>query len=175
MTAAEALASRVGASAACDALAIPRSTYYRRDDAPSTAPRPRPARAMSEEERDGVLTVLTSEENTDLSVRQLFAKLLDQGFYWCSPSSMYRLLRERDMVHERRNQLVHPAYQRPELLATGPNELWSWDITKLRGPAKWTYFHLYVMAILIAKWMFFRASWSAGRWPAGKARSWPGS
>jgi putative transposase len=90
-----------------------------------------------------VLATLTSDRFCDQPVRQVWASLLDEGTYLCSVRTMYRILAEHQAVRERRNQLRHPAYQRPELLATGPNQLWSWDITKLKGPYKWTYFYLY--------------------------------
>lgn len=92
-----------------------------------------------------VFELMCSYRFCDLSPRQIYATLLDEGVYHCSISTMYRILAEKKASRERRNQLTHPAYSKPELMATGPNQLWSWDITKLRGPAKWTYFYLYVI------------------------------
>ncbi len=93
----------------------------------------------------GVLEVLNGERFVDLAPRTVWAMLLDEGRYLCSPRTMYRILATAGAVRERRNQLRHPAYKKPELLATGPNQVWSWDITKLKGPVKWTYYHLYVV------------------------------
>lgn len=85
---------------------------------------------------------LNSERFQDQSPRQVWAALLDEGRYLCSWRTMYRVLDQHEEVRERRDQLRHPAYEKPELLATAPNELWSWDITKLKGPLTWTYFYL---------------------------------
>jgi putative transposase len=100
---------------------------------------------LSHEEREAVLDQLNSERFADQSPRQVYAKLLDEGDYLCSVRTMYRTLQESDSTRERRNQLKHPNYQKPELLATGPNEVWSWNITKLKGPEKWTYYYLCVI------------------------------
>ncbi len=109
-------------------------------------PRAVPARALSELERQAVLDVLHSERFVDCSPAQAWATLLDEGRYLASERTFYRLLAARHGgVRERRKQLAHPAYAKPELLAERPNELWSWDISKLKGPAKWTYFYLYVI------------------------------
>lgn len=125
---------------------VSRATFYRRRD-PDRQPKPRPtpARALSEEEREAVIGQLNSERFVDRSPRQVYAKLLDEGDYLCSVRTMYRILEENQSTRERRNQLKHPSYEKPELLATGPNEVWSWDITKLKGPEKWTYYYLYVI------------------------------
>ena len=146
LKAVEGLGERVGISAACRALNVSRSTVYRRRE-PSRPAKPRatPARALSVEERDAVVEQLNSERFADRSPRQVFAKLLDEGEYLCSVRTMYRILDENQSTRERRNQLQHPNYEKPELLATGPNEVWSWDITKLKGPEKWTYYYLYVI------------------------------
>ncbi len=89
----------------------------------------------------------------DLPPAEVYATLLDEGKYVCSIRTMYRVLTEQDEVKERRRQLQHPRYQPPELLATGPNQLWSWDITKLRGPVKWTYFYLYVILDVFSRYV----------------------
>jgi putative transposase len=104
-------------------------------------------------EREGVLEVLHAEEYVDLAPTAVFARLLDAGRYLCSERTMYRILAESGEVRERRNQLRHPWYEKPELLATGPNELWSWDITKLKGPVKWTYFYLYVILDVFSRYV----------------------
>ena len=155
MTAIEAHAPEIGKSAACEALGVPRSTVYRRQQAERTGPeepkpRPVPDRALSSEERQEVLDVLHSDRFVDKAPREVAATLLDEGVYLCSERTMYRILDEQGEVKERRNQLRHPEYKKPELLATGPNQVWSWDITKLKGPVKWTYFYLYVVGWLLA-------------------------
>ena len=132
--------------AACGALNVSRATFYRRrEKKPQAKPRPTPARALSADERKAVLDQLNSERFADQSPRQVYSKLLDEGSYLCSVRTMYRILEENQSSRERRNQLTHPKYRKPELLATGPNEVWSWDITKLKGPEKWTYYYLYVI------------------------------
>lgn len=115
--------------------------------------RPSPSRALSREERGQVRDVLNCERFQDASPRQVWATLLDEGVYQCSWRTMYRILAEEDQVRERRDQLQHPNYSKPELLACAPNQLWSWDITKLRGPAKWTYFYLYVILDVFSRYV----------------------
>lgn len=107
--------------------------------------RPAPARALSSQERATVLGYLHEERFQDRSPAAIYATLLDEGVYPCSIRTFYRILESEGQNRERRNQLIHPPYQKPELLATAPNQLWSRDITKLLGPAKWTYFYLYVI------------------------------
>jgi len=142
------LAPIAGRKAACDALGRSRATHYRHRQPPAERPpraKPPSPRALSPEERQAVVDVLDSEEFCDLAPRQVWARLIDEGTYLCSVPMMYRLLAERNEVRERRRVARHPAHVKPELLATGPNEVWSWDITKLRGPYKWSWFHLYVI------------------------------
>jgi putative transposase len=115
--------------------------------------RPAPARALSTEERTTVREVLNSERFQDCAVRQVYASLLDEGTYLCSWRTMYRILVAADEVRERRDQVRHPTYTKPELLATQPRELWSWDITKLKGPAKWTYYYLYVIMDVFSRYV----------------------
>lgn len=144
--AAEELTPLLGTYPACRAVGAAPATIYRRRRPPKPRPRkprPKPARALSAPERDAVLEELHSERFVDCSPAQVWATLLDEGRYLASERTMYRILAEQGESRERRDQLVHPAYAKPELLATRPNELWSWDITKLLGPAKWTYFYLY--------------------------------
>jgi len=113
------------------------------------------------EERQHVLALLNDDRFADLPPAEVYATLLDEGKYVCSIRTMYRVLKENAQVHERRRQLRHPRYEAPELLATGPNQLWSWDITKLKGPAKWTYFYLYVILDVFSR---FVVGWmAAGR------------
>jgi len=114
---------------------------------------PVPPRALSSVEREGVLTVLNSERFQDCAPAAIHASLLDDGQYLCSFRTMYRVLEENGPTRERRDQLVHPQYQKPELLPTAPNQLWSWDITKLCGPAKWTYFCLYVILDVFSRYV----------------------
>lgn len=132
-------------SEACASVELPRASYYRGRSAATGDVSRRSHRRLTDAERQRVLETLISERFRDQSVRQVWAQLLDEGTYLCSVRTMYRVLEENQAVRERRDQLRHPVYSRPELLATGPNQLWSWDITKLKGPHKWTYFYLYVI------------------------------
>ena len=146
----------LGTAPACRALGVPRASVYRRRRPARVVerrPRRAPARALSELERSQVLEVLHSDRFVDSSPAQVWATLLDEGRYLCSERTMYRLLAARHgSVRERRDQLTHPAYARPELLATGPNQVWSWDISKLKGPATWTCFHLYVILDVFSRY-----------------------
>lgn len=143
-----------GVRLTCVALALPRSSYYRSQRVKKeVVPRPRSGRALGVNETIAVLAMMNSEEFCDSSPRQIWATLLDRGMYLAHWRTMYRILDENKLVKERRNQLRHPAYEKPELLATGPNELWSWDITKLRGPAKWSYFYLYVIMDVFSRYV----------------------
>ena len=139
--------------AICDALGVSRASLYRRRAAPSRPPRtrPKPARALSEVECTAVLDTLREPRFVDLAPAEVYATLLDEGTYLCSISTFYRVLARHGEVRERRDQLRHPVYQKPELLAERPNEVWSWDITKLMGPAKWTYFYLYVIMDIFSR------------------------
>jgi putative transposase len=142
---------------AAEAFAVPRATLYRaRAPRPlgPPAPRPAPPRALTDEERQAVLTLLHSERFVDVAPKAVYATLLDdEGTYLCSWRTMYRVLADAAEVRERRNQLRHPAYAKPELLATGPNQVWSWDITKLLGPVKWTYYYLYVILDIFSRYV----------------------
>jgi putative transposase len=151
---AEDLGQQVGVKRACEILGVPRSSLYRtRHPKQEPQPRPKSARALSEGERESVRAVLNSDRFVDSAPRQVYAILLDEGEYLCSWRTMYRILAEHGEIRERRNQLTHPAYAKPELLATAPNQLWSWDITKLLGPAKWTYFYLYVILDVFSRYV----------------------
>lgn len=152
--AAESLAPTVGVSAACRALNVPRSSLYRaRQPASPPAPHPTPERALTAAERETVRDELNSERFQDSSPRQVFAALLDEGIYLCSVSTMYRVLDAHGEVRERRNQLQHPVYSKPELVATAPNQVWSWDITKLKGPVTWSFFYLYVILDIFSRFV----------------------
>jgi putative transposase len=144
MAAVTELATAVGTRAACLALWVPRGSYYRdRRSGPSPiriAPRPSSVRALAAAERETILAYLHHERFQDRSPAAVYATLLDEGQYHCSIRTMYRLLAAQGESRERRDHLAHPPYRKPELLAAAPNQLWSWDITKLLGPAKWTYF-----------------------------------
>ena len=156
---AEDLAPVVGVSAACRALQVPRSALYRRRRPPrASPPRPRatPARALSPGEKMQVREVLNSPRFQDCPPRQVYATLLDEGTYLCSISSLYRILQENREIRERRNQLCHPAYAKPRLVATAPNQVWTWDITKLRGPVRWSVYYLYVLLDLYSR---FAVGW----------------
>lgn len=154
MLAAFELARQVGSAAACRALAVPRASYYRslQPKAPAK-PRPRPARALSVDEKQAVLEQLHGERFCDKAPAEVYATLLDEGIYLCSVRTMHRILAEQGELRERRNQLRHPQYRKPELLARKPREVWSWDITKLLGPARWSYFHLYVIMDIYSRYV----------------------
>lgn len=148
----------VGVKAACAALNFPRASFYRSRGlgiAPASirAPQPAPARALAAAERDAVLACLHEERFHNAAPAAVYATLLDEGRYHCSIRTMYRILANVGETRERRDQLVHPPYKKPELLATGPNQLWSWDITKLLGPAKWTYYYLYVILDVYSRYV----------------------
>jgi len=145
----------ISASDACEALDVPRASYYR-SQRPARrtepAPRPTPPRALSPVERQEVLDVLHDDRFVDRSPAQVWATLLEKDKkYLCSPRTMYRILHGEKEVRERRNQLRRPNYTKPELVATAPNQVWTWDLTKLRGPEKWTYYHLYVVLDLYSR------------------------
>lgn len=159
MQAVEEVAPGVGAASACRALGLPRASLYRmrRTPAPdleaSPPSRPSPPRALSPGEREAVLGILHGERFMDHAPAQVHASLLDEGRYLCSLRTMYRILDSAQEVKERRDQVRRPHYAKPELLATRPNQVWSWDITKLMGPAKWTYFYLYVILDIFSRYV----------------------
>jgi len=156
MDAAEDLAPEVGTAAACRAMGVSRATVYRRQkprpSAMADRPQRRQPRALADAERRQVLDLLHSPRFVDKSPATVYATLLDEGAYHCSIRTMYRILHDAGEVCERRNQLRHPRYKKPELLATAPNQVWSWDITKLLGPAKWTYYYLYVILDIYSRY-----------------------
>jgi putative transposase len=148
------MAPRLGVTATCAAFGVSRPTYYRRR-APFHGPaarRPSPPRTLKADERRAVLDVLHEPRFVDLAPAEVHATLLEEGRYLCSVRTMHRILGENVEVRERRDQLRHPHYVKPELLATGPNQLWSWDITKLLGPTQWTYYYLYVILDVFSRY-----------------------
>jgi putative transposase len=157
------LAPAVGTVRACRAVGQPRASWYRRHRqspppppppprSPRQAPAPQP-RALSAAERAQVLAALHQERFWDTAPASIYATLLDEGSYLCSTSTMYRLLRQQRETGDRRRHATHPARVKPELLATAPNQVWSWDITKLAGPAKWTWYHLYVILDIFSRYV----------------------
>nr|MBA4157693.1 transposase family protein [Gemmatimonadota bacterium] len=152
----EELTPLIGTRPACRVLGAAPATIYRRRCPPAPRPvrvRAQPDRTLTTGEREVVLEELRSERFVDDSPAQVWATLLDEGRYLWSERRMYRLLAERGEVREWRDQLTHPPYVRSELLAERPNELWSWDISKLLGPQKWTYFYLYVILDVFSRYV----------------------
>ena len=147
------MAPRLGIAPTCDALGLARATYYRALQPRNPPIPPRPPRLLSGIERASVLEVFHEPRFLDRAPAEIYATLLDEGRYLCSPRTMYRLLASHGEVRERRDQLRHPAYAAPQLLATAPNQVWSWDITKLLGPVKWTYFHLYTILDIFSRYV----------------------
>jgi putative transposase len=139
----------------CQVFDLPRSTLYRlrQPATPKATSRSHSSRGLTPEERTTVLELLNSERFCNLAPRQVYAILLDEDKYYCSISTMYRILNEHNEVKERRRQRVHPHYVRPELLATAPNQVWSWDITWLKGPHKWQFFYLYVILDIFSRYV----------------------
>ena len=154
------MAPRIGSRAACAAAGVPQATWYRRHRASPAPPRPAAVpqrdrvqpRALAAAERRAILDMLHSARFADTAPAEAWATLLDEGTYLGSVSTYYRVLREAGESRERRAQAAHPAAVKPELAATGPNQVWSWDITKLHGPAKWTYYHLYVILDIFSRY-----------------------
>lgn len=149
-----ALSQSIGVAAACRLLGVVRSGWYRQQQA-ADPPRPHPAppRSLREEECEQIRTLLNSERFRNQAPRQIYATLLDEGVYYCHWRTMYRILNEHDEVQERRDQRTHPTYTKPELLATAPNQLWSWDITKLKGEVRLTYYYLYVILDVYSRYV----------------------
>jgi putative transposase len=151
----------VGVVQACAALGVNRARVYRvrarrchlAGAFVRRGPRARPPLAFDSLEQDALLAVLNSDRFADMAPASIHATLLDEGRYLGSVRTMYRLLASCDAVRERRNQLTHPVYTKPELLATSAREVWSWDITKLKGPGKWTCFHLYVILDIFSRYV----------------------
>jgi len=160
MAAVDYLDPLVGVARACAVLEVNRARVYRvrarrchlAGARVQRRARPRPPLALSAQEREAIVQVLNSERFADMAPASIHATLLDEGRYLGSVRTMYRLLASAHAVRERRNQLTHPVYAKPELLATAPCEVWSWDITKLKGPGKWTCFHLYVILDIFSRY-----------------------
>ena len=150
-------------AALCRSVGVSRATLYRqRRPAPPPPPRPRAPspRALGPTERQAVLDVLHSPRFVDQSPTEVHATLLEEQTYLCSPRTMYRVLAAAHEVRERRAQARHPAYAAPELVATGPNQVWSWDITKLKGPVPYLYYSLYVILDLFSR---YAVGWMVAR------------
>ena len=146
----------IGIAAACRAAGKSRATHYRAGQGPKLGPpppRPRAANALTDAEVDALLELLRSERFRDLAPAQVWAMLLDDDIYLGSISTMYRVLRSNGEVRERRLQAIHPTRSRPELMATAPNQCWSWDITKLRGPDRGVWFDLYVIIDIFSRYV----------------------
>jgi len=140
---------------ACDAIGMPRSTYYRGLKQPRGArtTSSRHPRALSGQERQQVLDQLHAERFVDQAPAEIYSTLLDEGIYLCSVRTMYRILNQAHEVKDRRRQRSKRNYKKPELLAAAPNQVWSWDITKLKGPMKWNYFYLYVIIDIFSRYV----------------------
>jgi putative transposase len=147
-------AAQVPVQAACTLTGRARATHYRalRPPRPPAPPRPPSGQGLTGAERAAVLAVLNSPAYAEHSIGQVWARELDEGRYWCSASTMYRIARAAGQTRERRRQATHPAKVKPELLADGPSQVWTWDITKLRGPAKGVWFHLYVLIDIYSRY-----------------------
>ena len=143
-------------AAVCAALGVSRASVQRRRSRLAAPPaiarqRPKPIRALSDPQQQVVLDLLHAPRFTDQAPAEIYASLLDEGVYHCSIRTMYRILGQHGEVRERREQLRHPAYRKPELITERPNEVWSWDIAKLMGPTKWSYFYLYVILDIFSR------------------------
>lgn len=153
MSAVQEFAPRWGVRSSCQALGVPPASYYRWKSPRPVPKQKQPPRSLSPEERQDVLALLRDPRFADQAPAQVVATLLDEGTYHCSERTMYRILSENREVRERRDQVRHPNYAAPELMATKPNELWSWDITRLLGPTKWTYYYLYVILDVFSRYV----------------------
>ena len=149
-------APEIGVVEACAVVGVSRATYYRRRHGEVHGPKRKrnpPLRALSPDERQVVLDKLHEPRFIDSPPTEVYAELLDEGEYHCSIRTMYRILADNDEVRERRRQTTHPPHAKPQLRATAPNQIWTWDITKLLGPQKWTYFYLYVILDLFSRYV----------------------
>ena len=165
-------AAAVPIKRACVLVGRARATHYRHARGPVHGPRqaravPANGQALSDTERAAVLTLINTPGYADLSIGQIWARELDEGRYLCSASSMYRIARRAGQTRERRRQATHPATVKPELLADGPSQIWSWDITKLRGPAKGIFYQLYVLIDIYSR------STRRGSSPRSRIPCWP--
>ncbi len=158
INATETLAGSVGVASACESMDVARSTFYHiRGQKQGAKEKPKSrsnqARKLDEKERQQVMNMLHCERFVDKSPAEIWATLLDEETYLCSERTMYRILDSEKEVKERRNQRKHPEYKKPELLAEAPNQVWSWDITKLKGPVTWTYYYLYVILDIYSRYV----------------------
>jgi putative transposase len=154
MTITQSLAREVGIRPACNALDVSRAGFYRWQHPKEKEPSCRiPPLALSFEERSDVLDTLHADRFIDRAPREIYAALLDEKSYLCSVRTMYRILEKEGELRERRRQVSRPRYAKPEILAKEPNEAWSWDITKLKGPVKWTYYYLYVILDIYSRYV----------------------
>jgi putative transposase len=157
MSAIAEVGSQVPTAPLCESLGVSRAALYRWRQ-PKLIMQPKPPRAghprsLDPHERQAILDTLNSERFCDASPAEVHATLLEEDTYLASPRTMYRVLADAHEVRERRDQLRHPSYAKPELLATQPNQVWSWDITKLKGPIKWTYFYLFVILDIFSRYV----------------------
>lgn len=143
----------IGKKPACEALGVPRSSFYRYQNQAAKSIRPKPPLALSLSEQQTVLDIMHSDRFIDRAPHHVYATLLDEGTYLCSIRTIYRILDKHNEVKERRKQVQRNNYSKPELLAKAPNQVWSWDITKLKGPVKWTYFYLYVIIDIFSRYV----------------------
>lgn len=146
--------ARLGVEPTCAAIGLPRATYYRHKAGvkPKAGARAKPRQALGDAERQAVLDVLHEDRFIDATPTEIYAQLLDEDRYVCSIRTMYRILAANAELRERRRQRTHPPYAKPELIATAPNQVWSWDITKLLGPQKWTYYYLYTLLDIFSRY-----------------------
>ena len=160
-------AEEYGVAEACRALGLSRATYYRQLSQPDSEGGSErwPPRRLGAEEEQQVLEILNSERFRDQAVPEAYTVLLDEGRYMCSQRTMYRILGRQGQVRERRHEREHPAYQKPELLATGPNQVWSWDITKIKGPKAWIFYNLYVVIDVFSRYV---VAWTISEHESGE-------
>ena len=160
-------AEAFGVAPSCDALGVSRASYYRWKERPEELPvsRRRPPRKLTEEEEAMVLEILNSDRFMDQAVPTVYTTLLDEEEYICSSRTMYRILERQKQVRQRRHDREHPVYQKPELLATGPNQVWSWDITKIKGPQPWIFYNLYVVIDVFSRYV---VAWAISEYESGE-------
>ena len=160
-------AEAFGVAPSCDALGVSRASYYRWKERPEEPPvsRRRPPRKLTEEEEAMILEILNSDRFMDQAVPTVYSTLLDEEEYMCSSRTMYRILERQKQVRQRRHDREHPVYQKPELLATGPNQVWSWDITKIKGPQPWIFYNLYVVIDVFSRYV---VAWAISEYESGE-------
>lgn len=162
--------SQFGVAPACTVLGASRATYYRwkhRPEEPSPSRR-KPPRRLTEQEEHSVLEVLTSDRFINQGVPTAYTTLLDEGIYLCSPRTMYRVLKRKAQSRKQRSSRRRPLYQKPELIATGPNQVWSWDITRIKGPKPWIFYQLYVVIDVFSRYV---VAWTLSGYESGTQAS----